>query len=292
MTTDPSRRELPSTYFVQDRSNEDEFARLQVLDRMLTTGMGGVLPEQPDPTRFKRVLDVGCGTGGWLIEAAKQYHHMTQLIGVDANKHQVEYARVRAATQQVGDRVEFHAMDALLILEFPDGYFDLVNHRAAASWLRTWDWSKLLSEYHRVCKPGGIIRITESDFNVFNAQQEKSTPALTRLVELTTQVFYQSGHLMTPVSDGVLTQLPDLLRRHGVQNVQTRAHLLEFPAGTPTGHDFYEDIKLGYRTVLPFFRKWTRVPDNYEALYQQMLTEIQQPDFVGSWSLLTAWGQC
>jgi len=29
MTTDPSRRQLPSTYFVQDRSNEDEFARFQ-----------------------------------------------------------------------------------------------------------------------------------------------------------------------------------------------------------------------------------------------------------------------
>ncbi len=43
MATDPSRRELPNTYFVQDRSNEDEFARLQVLDRMLTTGMGGAL---------------------------------------------------------------------------------------------------------------------------------------------------------------------------------------------------------------------------------------------------------
>jgi hypothetical protein len=37
-------------------------------------------------------------------------------------------------------------------------------------------------------------------------------------------------------------------------------------------------------------RKWTDVPDDYEDLYQQMLREIQQPDFVARLSLLTAWG--
>ena len=36
--------------------------------------------------------------------------------------------------------------------------------------------------------------------------------------------------------------------------------------------------------------KWTSVPDDYEEIYQQMLTEMQQPDFVATWTLLTAWG--
>ncbi len=39
--------ELPNTYFVQDKSNEIELMRLTIQDRLLTTGMGGVLPEQP-----------------------------------------------------------------------------------------------------------------------------------------------------------------------------------------------------------------------------------------------------
>jgi len=56
-----ARREHPSTYFVQDRSNAEERERLRLQDQMFTTGMGGVLPEQPDPARFQRVLDVGCG---------------------------------------------------------------------------------------------------------------------------------------------------------------------------------------------------------------------------------------
>lgn len=49
-------------------------------------------------------------------------------------------------------------------------------------------------------------------------------------------------------------------------------------------------MKLGFRTLVPFLRKWIRVPDDYEATYQQMLSEIQQPDFAATSSYLTAWG--
>src|SRR5215472_11547167 len=123
-TSDQPRREHPSTYFVQDRSNLDEMSRLQIQDEMLTTGMGGVLPEQPDPTIFQRVLDVGCGTGSWLIEAAKTYPTMTRLVGIDVNNYMIEYAQAQAEAEQVNDRIEFRAMDALLILDFPQNSFD------------------------------------------------------------------------------------------------------------------------------------------------------------------------
>jgi len=41
-------------------------------DRLMTALMGGVLSEQADPTVFHRVLDVGCGPGGWIMELGKQ----------------------------------------------------------------------------------------------------------------------------------------------------------------------------------------------------------------------------
>ena len=282
--TDP-RQEHPSTYVVQDRSNEEELTRLQVQDQMMTTGMGGVLPEQPDPTIFQRVLDVGCGTGGWLIEAAKTYPGMTRLIGVDVSSRMIEYARAQAEAQQVSDRVRFATMDALRMLEFPADYFDLVNQRLGASYLRTWDWPKLLHEFQRVTRPGGVIRVTETD-----GIAESSSPALTRLNLLMVQALYQAGHLFTAEGNGLISQLAHLLHQYGLKNVQTRAYTLEHRAGTPEGQHFYEDMKRAFRTMLPFLRKWTRVPDDYETIYQQMLSEIQQPDFVAPWNLLTAWG--
>src|SRR5258708_3532111 len=84
------KREHPSTYFVQDRSNQEELNRLRIFDRMFTEGMGGVLPEQADLTPFQRVLDVGCGIGGWLIELAQTTPTCTRLVGVDVSLTFVE----------------------------------------------------------------------------------------------------------------------------------------------------------------------------------------------------------
>jgi ubiquinone/menaquinone biosynthesis C-methylase UbiE len=259
--------------------------RQQIQGQIFTASMGGALPEQPDPTIFRRVLDVGCGPGNWLIEAAKTYPHMSLLVGVDVSNPSIAYAREQATIAQVSDRVEFHAMDALLMLEFPNNYFDLVNQRLASSWIRTWDWPKLLSEYKRVCRRGGVIRITEFDYNL-----ESSSPALNRLNDLCLHAMYQSGHYMAPEGPSVINNRAPVMRRHGVQDVQTRALVFEYRAGTPEGDFFVEDMTLAYRNLVPFIRKWTRIPDDYEAIYQQALTEMHQPDFVGRMGMLTAWG--
>jgi len=279
------QREQPSTYFVEDRSNQAEMIRLQVQDQMITDGMGGVLPEQPDPTRFERVLDIGCGTGHWLIEAAKTYPTMKLLIGVDISSSILRYAREQAAAQHVADRVEFHLMDALRMLEFPHNFFDIVNLRYGMSWLRTWDWPKLLQEAKRVIRPGGIIRLTESDYDA-----DESYPSLKRLTGLFVQVFYHTGHLFAPDKDGIISYLAQLLQRAGYQDIQTCSHRLEFRAGTLGGQRFAEDVKLIFQTAVPFFRRWTHLPDNYEEIYQQMLQEVQRQDFVQTSTLLTAWG--
>lgn len=279
------RKEHPSTYFVQDRSREEELARLQIQGQIFTRGMGGALPEQQNPVAFQRVLDVGCGTGSWLIEVAKTYPDIALLVGVDVSSRMLEYARAQAAEQQVGDRIEFRVMDALRMLEFPAGYFDLVNHRSASSWLRTWDWANLLQEYRRVCKPDGTIRITESDFNL-----ESSSPAYNRLNDLCFQALNRAGHYFAPEGNGVISQLGPLLHQQGLQNVQTRTHRLEFRASTPEGQHFAEDMRLAYRTLIPFMQKWIRLPKDYETIYQQAVAEMQQPDFVAKVDLLTAWG--
>jgi ubiquinone/menaquinone biosynthesis C-methylase UbiE len=284
MSSDP-QKEHPSTYFVQDRNNQDEMKRLQIQGSMMTASMGGVLPEQLDLTSFQRVLDVGCGAGDWLIETAKTYPSISSLVGVDISSKMIEYARGQAEAEQVSERVKFGVMDALRMLEFPTSSFDLVNQRMATSWVRTWDWPKLLEEYQRVARPGGVIRITEANWLV-----ETSSPALSRLNELPLKAFYQAGHSFVPKSDGVTSELPRLLAQHGLENVQSRAFMLEYRAGTQEREDFCKDMELVYRTGQPFLRKWVRLPEDYENLYQQALSEMQQPDFVAKWRMLTVWG--
>jgi len=280
-----SRREYASTYMVQDRSNPEEMDRLEVQDKMVTAGMGGVLPELEDPTILRRVLDVGCGTGGWLMETARTYPTIEKLVGADISNKMIAYARMQAKDQQLNGRVEFQTMDALRILEFPPGYFDLVNQRAGISWIRTWEWRKLLLEYQRVTRPGGIIRITETNLLV-----ESNSPALTKLSSIGLETFYRSGRLFTPSSDGLTHEVIHLMRQHGIQDVQTQVHPLILRAGTTECQYFYEDTVHFFRLLLPFFQKWTRVPSNYEEIYQQALKEMQQPDFIATWTWITACG--
>lgn len=280
-----SRSERPSTYVVQDLSSLEELQRLQFQEQLLSITLGGLLPEQADPIPFQRVLDMACGTGGWLIELAKAYPGLTQLVGVDISKRMLDTARAAAEAQQVQDRVEFRIMDALSLFELPNDTFDLVNLRFATSFLRTWEWSRVVRELQRVTRPGGVIRLTESDL-----PDHSSSPALLRLFELLAQAYSRAGKYFQPQARGVSDELAGLLGRLGIQDVQTRLYLLEVRTETVPGQLFFEDMKYLFRTNAPFLRKWTGVPDNYDDLYEQMLAEVQQSDCVTGNKTITAWG--
>lgn len=285
MSTSEPQREHPSTYFVQDRSNVDELTRLKIQDHLVTTSMGGPLIEQEDPARFRRVLDVACGTGGWLLEVARAYPDISLLIGVDVSGRMLEYARAQAEEQGMAERVEFVQMDALRMLEFPTGFFDLVNLRFGGSFLRTWDWPKLLQEFRRVLHPGGLVRLTEAD-----ELPGGNSPALARLFGFMQEAFYRAGHSFVEDGKGMTQVFLSLLEQHGFQQVQVRTFVTEYPATALEGQLYAEDMQRVFKTIVPFFRKWIKLPDDYEEIYQQALREMSQPDFVGQGVAFTAWG--
>lgn len=277
-------REHPSTYFVQDRENQEELTRLRIQDQMITNSMGGVFPEQDASAVFRRVLDVACGTGGWVIEAARQYPDMF-LLGIDVSKRMLDYAREQAAAAQVGERVEFHVMDALRMLEFPDAYFDLVNMRCGGSFMRTWDWPNLLKEIRRVTRSGGVIRLTEPEI-----LHQSNSPALTQLYEMFQCAMFRAGHLFSEETTGIIDHLAPLLEQQGCLEVQTKEHFLQYPAGTEAGEAYYQNMKHFFRTIRPFLEKWGCAREAYESIYQQALAEIQQTTFHSTWHLRSAWG--
>lgn len=281
---EPPKREHPSTYFVQDRENQEELTRLRIQDQMITTSMGGVLPEQANPTTFRRVLDVACGTGGWIIDAAQQYPEMT-LVGIDASKRMLDYAREQATIAQVDNRVEFHVMDALRMLEFPNSFFDLVNMRCGGSFMRTWDWPNLLNEMLRVTRPGGVIRLTEPEI-----LHQSNSPALTQLYKMFQCAMFRAGHLFSEETAGIIDHLARMLHQKGCLDVQAKDHFLQYPAGTEAGEAYYQNMKHFFRTLRPFLEKWGCAAKDYDAIYQQALAEMQQATFHSTWHLRSAWG--
>jgi ubiquinone/menaquinone biosynthesis C-methylase UbiE len=279
----PRGQDNPSQYFVEDRSSNAEMIRVMIQDSLVTAAMGGPLSEQPDTAALHRVLDIGCGPGGWLLETARMYSHM-ELVGIDISWRMIEYARAEAQARKLTDRTEFRVMDALRPLDFPDDSFDLVNLRYGSSFLLVKDWPRLLRELLRVTCPGGIVRVTD----IVTTQSD--SPALTHLVQMLLCAFYRSGHSLTEEQVGVTHELAHLLSESGCQDVQTKDYKLEFVAGTIGGQNFYEDSRYMFQTGLPFLQKWGCATEDYDAIYQQALIELQQPDFRATWPLVTAWG--
>jgi ubiquinone/menaquinone biosynthesis C-methylase UbiE len=279
-------RELSNTYVVQDKKKKkDELNRLTIQDQMVTTAMGGVLPEQTDPTIFRHVLDVACGTGGWLIKAAQTYPTIEKLVGIDISQQTIKYARTLAESNHVNGRVEFRVMDALQRLNFPAASFDLVNIRFGVSFLRTWDWSKMLSGLLRITCPGGVVRITE-----WEQVPQSNSPALTRLYKMTLCAFLRAGYFFEQESTGLVDHLRQLLNQYGCKAIQTKVYPIEYQAGTKEGEAFYEDMKLVLQTLHPFLTKWGCATHDYNAIYRQGLEEMRQPDFCAKWNLITTWG--
>jgi ubiquinone/menaquinone biosynthesis C-methylase UbiE len=275
----------PSTYFVQPREQKHEFQRLTIQGQMLTRSLGGPLSEQADPGCFRRALDVGCGTGDWIIATAHQVPTL-ELTGIDINPLMIDYASAQAANEQLTERVFFRVMDALKPLDFPDATFDLVNQRLGQSYVRVWEWPALLHEYLRICQPGGSIRLSEAE-----TVTSSNSQSVVKLGSIFTQALYQAGHYFSPASDGITSHLTRLLQQAGVREVELRPYVLECRAGTAEGESFAMNVRHLFRSGLPFFQKWTQVPENYEEIYQQALDDMQQPSFVATWNVYTAWGK-
>lgn len=273
-----------STYVINEGQKKAEIRRLIIQSHMITTAMGGVLPEQPDTSMLHRVLEIGCGVGSWVIEAAQTYPEMN-VVGIDINPLMVEYSRAETKTRGLENRVEFRVMDALKKLDFPDNSFDLVNLRFGISFVRTSEWPNLLFEMQRVARPGGIIRLTECE-----AGSRSPSQAMTQLNNLGTRALYQAGHLFTQESSGLTGHLAELLTKSWCERVQTRSYLLEFRAGTPEGKDFKDDMDYIAQMTRPFIQKWGGIPDDYDALHRQSQKDMEQPDFCAIWPHLTAWG--
>jgi ubiquinone/menaquinone biosynthesis C-methylase UbiE len=286
---DEPKKEYPSAYYVQDRQSEQELVRLTIQGQMMTTAMGGPLPEQADPSSFRRVLDVACGPGEWVIETAKTYPTMS-LTGIDISQSMIKYAREQAVTQHLEGRVSFRVMDALLLLEFPSFFFDLVNLRCCLGFMRTWDWPKMIGEMRRVTRAGGVVRITDAEAEAGHTRD--ASPALTRFSELFQSALFQAGHLFEQAPSGLTAHLASLLKQYGCNTVQTRTYPMIYQAGAPSGQAYYEDMQRAFQTLRPFILKWSRRTkhDDYDVMCQQALAEIQHSDFHATWNLLTAWG--
>ncbi|HYF92064.1 MAG TPA: class I SAM-dependent methyltransferase [Symbiobacteriaceae bacterium] len=100
------------------------------------------------------ILDVGCGTGVNLLEAARWFAPAGKLCGIDISPGMVAVAQSKAGL--LGVPAQFRVGDAEK-LPYPDAEFDLVICNSVLHWFK--DRGAALREMRRVVKPGGQVLI-------------------------------------------------------------------------------------------------------------------------------------
>ncbi|MFJ8692955.1 methyltransferase domain-containing protein [Streptomyces roseolilacinus] len=132
------------------------------------------------------VLDVGCGPGTITADLAARVAP-GRVTAVDASAGVLDQARAVAAERGLDD-VEFAVADAHA-LDFPDDTFDVVHAHQVLQ--HVGDPVGVLREMRRVCRPGGVVAVRDSDYAGFTWFPE--VPALTEWQELYRRVARANG---------------------------------------------------------------------------------------------------
>jgi ubiquinone/menaquinone biosynthesis C-methylase UbiE len=275
-----------NSYFI-DPENAAEMARLMKQDRLFTRGMGGLFPERSgDLTNINDILDIACGSGGWVLDVAHAYSKV-QVTGIDMSKLMIKYARAQAKVQWLNN-ASFKVMNALKPLDFPDGSFDLVNARSIFGFMPTTAWPRLLQECMRIVRPGRVMRLTE-----FDTYGISNSPACEKINELGLRAFKLAGQSFSPDarSLGITPMLGRFLRNAGCINIRHMAHAIDYSAGTEAHAAMYENSMVVFKLSQPFLIKWgVATQEELDVLYDKALAEMMSDDFCGIWYYLTVYG--
>lgn len=284
MTEQPEHNE---NAYPMDVEHAGEMVRLLNQDNMLTRNMGGIFPErtQDELTDIHDILDIACGPGGWVQEIAATYPDK-EVTGIDISQAMIEYARAFVQVRQLPN-AHFRTMNILQPLGFPDNSFDLVNARLLVAVVPRDRWPDLIAECYRVLRPGGILRLTETEFDITtSAALETYVALIARMTHRFGMSFSPTGHQIS-----ITAKLPSLLRATGFQHVNIRAHAIEYSYGTPAHMSLYQDYKAALALGRTFVLKYADITSqDYDQLCEQVFVEMQNPDFCDIWYLLTVWG--
>jgi len=285
-TPDPLRRD--NTYFIHDSGTE--LARLVELDRALSKGFGSLLPEHAEPSEFlspfQRVLDVACGSGGWVLELAQRYPHL-QVEGIDIDPRMISYADSLAHAGEL-DNASFKLMNALEALDYPNNFFDLVNGRFLTIFPTT-AWPDLLQELARITRPGGVIRLTEEE-----DESVTNSPAFEQLTAIFLQALKRSGKSFSPSGRtiGVTPLLGPFLQKVGCVNIQKRPLVIDWSVDREEHIYVAKVLKLFIKLIQPFLIELEMTTqEELDRLYREMEIELMSDDFCAHWYFLTVWGE-
>ncbi|KAJ3744450.1 hypothetical protein DFH05DRAFT_1190394 [Lentinula detonsa] len=129
----------------------------------------------------ERVLDLGCGSGLWVLEAANQWQESI-IVGLDVMDIQPKLSALDL-NKDLARRIKWVHTNLLDGLPFSDDCFDFVRISRLGLGVPEDEWQFVLEEVSRVMKPGAALEILEEDliFPFCQAARRRPRPKLLTL---------------------------------------------------------------------------------------------------------------
>jgi ubiquinone/menaquinone biosynthesis C-methylase UbiE len=206
----------------------------------------------------RQILDVGCGTGQWAYEMAREYPQAL-VVGLD-----VEEAKNPVSAP---GNYRFVQGDVLKGLPFADNTFDFVHQRLLMFAIPAPAWPEVVKELVRVTAPGGWVELAEGS-TVFAPMG----PVTQQVKGFVDQLAALRG---LDVGETMVESLDGYLREAGLVRVGRR--VIDVPVGEWGG-------RIGALLALDFREAWTSLsgaaaarfqipPEEWAAMVEAMMRE-------------------
>ncbi|KAF8433517.1 S-adenosyl-L-methionine-dependent methyltransferase [Boletus edulis BED1] len=150
-------------------ADEEELDRLDKQHTMFCKVMGKYPPPMPqimadDGFEVKAILDLGCGSGSWIMDVAREFPHCSAVA--------VDLVPMQSLSMPPNCRSEVD--DINLGLEHFYGDFNAVHCQLISSGIR--DYRGLINHISHVLRPGGLIDLTEFAFSFTGLDKQPLLP--------------------------------------------------------------------------------------------------------------------
>lgn len=134
-------------------NDEEEQTRQQMLNGVYRSSFGGKLTTVPIDDSFKKILDIGTGSGEWAIDIGEEYPQ-SEVIGTDI-------AKIQASAVPANVFWELDDAEEEGGWTWPENKFDLIHIRGMCGAFA--NWHKIYHEAFKCLQPGGWIEVIDFD---------------------------------------------------------------------------------------------------------------------------------
>lgn len=193
-----------------------------------------------------RLLDAGCGTGGF----SKKMEILGEVTGVDINDTALVYCRKNKLTKAV--------KASILSLPFPDNFFDIITCLDVIYHKGVSDDISALKEMHRVLKPGGLFVLRVPAFELLRGNHDKIVQTRHRYTakEIKKKIIVSNFKIIKLTYANMILSLPVFIKRTAEKLLKMPKKSDLYPPSTILNELFYNIMKkeniLLKRMNLPF----------------------------------------